>query len=269
MSETTAETVANGVLRGTKFLEAFERGLINETVDAGTASFESINYAPLRDRIYVQRAGAYFRIVRSVAGRASVSAHAFQIDAISTCPNETPTVSEEPVAFDELPATDRRVFLVGIRDDYENDTCFGFSDRLVQYSSKTERESVFINESPTLVRYENDTYRVRYEGTEERTKKTFEFTAEELGATFEAYASGVVPEVVWHVTPSELPQSQREFFEELRQRSYYEKENPIPDGVFDFLRRVEDHAYSLEEFGPYFVEHDDTYYRFTYTDVMS
>lgn len=271
LTETDPETIATAVLRGDRHLEAFEGELLDRVISEGSSTFTSINYDVLSERLYVARSAGYFRITRSVVATESVTAHAFQLDAITPCPGRTqPTpTGEDPIPSKELPQMDQQVFLRGVRDHYETDACFSFSDRLVEYSSEARARSMFIGESPTLVRHRGDTYLVTFEGTETRPKRRFEFTAEKLGDTLEEYADAVVSEVAWRIEPQELPADQRTFFEELLAEGAYETENPIPDAVLDFLSEVKSNAYALAEFGPYFLVHDGAYYRLEYTDVMS
>jgi len=231
-----------------------------------------LHFEPLSHRIYLERDGTYYRIDRRLIEEREVSAETFEVEAVSPCaadsqPGATPA---ETVAFADLSSTDRRVFLRGLRDEYGDKVCFS-AGRTVTCTDAQRRASMFLDDSPTLVRYDGHTYLVTYEGVEGVTEQTYEFTAESLGSTCAAYRDAVVPEVVWHVDVGDLPEPEREFFTELLADNHYESESPIPDYVFAFQERVWDNAFYTPEAtatGPYYLESNGTYYRYSFRQVL-
>lgn len=265
--ETTPQEIAEGVLRGEKHLDQFEKVLLERTIAEGTSTFTATTFEPLAERIYVERDGSYYSITRTITDERSVTAHGFIIDSISTCSNTTPPATDGRVAIDELSSTDQRTFVLGLRDHLDDDSCFG-GTRTYYYPPNAEANSVFIDNARTLVEYGGDTYVVEHRGTKQATLTTFKYNATLLGKTKAEYAAKVVQDVVWHVDPEVLPDAELTFFEQLIEDGHYEKENPIPEHVDDFLYRIPDNAYAHVE-NQYFLEYDGMYYRLRYTIVMS
>ena len=263
--EVSAGQVAEGVLRGTKYLDAYEADLIDAAVADGSTTFSATSFEPLRERIYVRR-DAYYEITRTVVDERSVTAHNFDVDAITTCRGETPEVTEEPVPSADLPPTDRRTFLRGTRDLLDDDGCFT-AGRKVYYPPDAAANSTFIADSPTFVRHDGEVYVVRHEGTREMTLTEYHFDATLLGETRAEYVARVVPDVVWRVDADALPDAEREFFERLLRDGSYSRENPIPEVVDAFVGRMYDNVYAAP--GEYYVSFEDDYYRLEYTQVQS
>jgi hypothetical protein len=258
--------VGRGVLRGEEHLRRFERDLIETAIAEGSAEFTAVTFEPLGTRVFVERGGRYFRLSRTVTAEREVEAHQFDIDAITTCHGKTPTVSEEPVAFETLSEEDRRVFTMGLWNSYENDQCF-LAGRTHFYPGDAAERSTFVTESPTFVAYEDDTYRVVHEGTRTSTRLTFRFEATLLGESLAAYAEAVVPEVVWDVESSALPSGEREFLAELVETGHYRKGNPIPEYVDGLKLRILRNTYPGR--GLRFIRYEGQLYGVRISEAMS
>ena len=268
LTEVSAESVAEGVLRSPQSMRAFERDLVQQAISAGTVTFAHTVFEPLSDRFYVTHSGKYYELTRSVINEQSVTGQRFSFDAISTCDGTTQDITEDPISFETLPDADKQTFELGHVRHLDEKLCFGGGTK-VYYPPADKDSSLFINESPTFVRYDDETYVVRYEGAMQLTLTTFRFTANVLGNTNSEYTAAVVPNIVWQITPTELPTSERKFFFDLLDDGYYYTENPVPAHVDSFIQRISKNAPLEINRGSFYLEYEGTYYRLRSEEVVS
>lgn len=265
--ERDVTAVGEGVLRGEEYLEPFEADIIDRATSEGSTTFTTYTYAPLRERTYVQR-GDYYRLDRTVEDERELTVHRFNLDAVSDCGDSKPTASKA-VAFDDLPAADRRAFVHSHEEELSEEVCFGSSYRYHYETEAAVESSRLVNDSPTYVGYEGELYVVEFQRTQTTHERAYRFDATRLGSTPEEYAELIAPDVVWTVDPDTLSGAELGFVETLVHDGHYRTENPIPPHVDSVADTIRQEAYSVEEFGPYYLRYRDTYYAASVEEVMS
>jgi hypothetical protein len=267
LSEVSAESIARGARWDLERLDSFERTLLGDAVANGSRTVRSATFEPLRERLYVTLDGNYYEITRSTVETERVEAHRLDIEARSTCPGETTVADSDPIAYENLPDRGATVFVRGLRDALDDDSCV-YAGRTVYYSPDAATDSRFIDESPTTVQYDGETYDVRHDGVVEATRKQFRIEANRLGRDIEQATDAVLPDVVARLDDA-LDDPQQSFLERLVRRGTVSESGSRPAPLSGLIETLRSRAYSVpsRRGRAYYLEYDDTYYRFTVVEV--
>lgn len=266
LEATDARDVALGVRLDDGWLEPYERTLVDRILRADQHTARFIR-DPLAETVYLERDGVHYGITRSAEEREDVSVHRFEIEQVSPCRNPSGTTTgADPLALSALTPLDRRAFLRGNRESFASDgnnyceQATGYA----HYPDDAVSESVLIDPEPTFVRYDDDIYRVRFDGHTVWTQTRYRFVADPLG-DLSTFTEIVVSRVVWNLDEATLPERQRSYLETLRRVDAFERTGTVPEVAREFHRRVRKHAYDAPDERDYYLALNDQFFRYRYS----
>lgn len=163
------------------------RRIVNEAVENGSAERTTYGRESLRDGIFVERDGSFYRTNVSTADVESVAAFRLTIEWES---DREPPEDATVVAFEELPAADREALELAIYGSDERERhpseSLTMNDVPAPYPDGGG-SSELVDGGVTWVRWDDRAYRVEVDGSDTTERHTFRYEVERVAAGAEEF----------------------------------------------------------------------------------
>lgn len=245
--------LAEEASRDTTGLSDDRREAVRGAVEDGSGTVEGTR-PPIDDGLPFAYDGRYYDLSWSVVDERTVTQYSIEIDY------DPEDATGSSVAFEDLPEVDRRALddVLPPPDDGRTDgPDLGVSAR---YTDAEAEESVLVPEQEyELLVHDGNEYRLRADDGRDVTVNTYEYTAEEVAGSAEAYAEQLRNRYLFEL--SGLSESERGVVQEAIDEGYY-AESSSDDDFRAVAERIRSHdAIESNEYdGTYLLRYDGTVY---------
>ncbi|WP_411963712.1 hypothetical protein [Haloferax sp. YSMS24] len=208
--------------------------LISTAANDGEATYSTYHSPPLREGIYVEHEGTYYRVEREQTAEKERSAHLVSIEYER---ERTPSDDATVLSLDELPEADQEAFLSAYPEKLKRGgDPHGFSIGGYEYVYPDGANSQLLDAGTVWIRYDGRPLEVTVRGTKTVEEVTYSYTLDEVAADQSAFVAFVRDEFV--VTLDGLSEAEREVFEQAIEEDVNECE-PLSEGFAGLKERLE------------------------------
>ncbi|WP_225317582.1 MULTISPECIES: hypothetical protein [Haloferax] len=200
----------------------------------GETTYTTYHHPPLREGIYVEHEGSYYRVERTVTATRERTAREVRIEYDR---ETSPPFGATVIAFPGLPQSDQKAFLAAYPNEKVggSDGVHGFTVGGYPHVYPDDAESRLISSGTVWVRYDGAPYRVTVGETQSVEEETFRYTLDEVADDQPAFVAFVREQFV--VSFDGLPDAEREVFEQALDEEVTECE-PLSEGFSGLKERT-------------------------------
>ncbi|WP_416841163.1 hypothetical protein [Haloferax sp. DFSO52] len=208
--------------------------LISTAASEGAATYTTYHSPPVREGIYIEHEGTYYRVEREQTATRERTAHVVSIEYDrETTPSDDATV----FSLDDLPEADQEAFLSAYPEKLKRGgDPRGFSVGGYEYVYPDGTDSRLRDAGTVWIQYDGRPLEVTVGGTETVEEVTYRYTLETIADDQAAFVSFVREQFV--VSLDGLSAAERDVFERAIDEAVHECE-PLSEGFGDLKDRLE------------------------------